>query len=205
MSEVYFCSDLHIGHKNIANFRKEMTSEQNNRYIIKSHWDSIVSKRDLVWVLGDAAFTEEAIDWIGTLSGHKRLVRGNHDDLPIQSYLRVFEEVYGLVKYKGLWLSHPPIHPDELRGKPNLHGHTHYFNMKTDIVNEDHSLTSVDDTRYLNCCVENLMKHLGRPLINLREVKHYIATGEYVEDKIVSDRRVYWHKKSEVNNETKTN
>lgn len=191
ISEVYFCSDLHIGHKNIANFRKEMTSEQNNRDVIKSHWDSIVSKRDLVWVLGDAAFTEEAIDWIGTLSGHKRLVRGNHDDLPIQSYLKVFEEVYGLVKYKGLWLSHAPIHPDELRGKPNLHGHVHYHSIKeqvTDSTGFNVVSSQFDDKRYLNCCVENLMKHLGRPLINLREVRNYIKTGEYVEDKIVLGR-----------------
>lgn len=196
MSEVWFCSDLHVGHSNIAKFRLEVSSEQNNREVIKHSWDRIVSKRDLVWVLGDAAFTEEAIDWIGTLSGKKRLIRGNHDTLPTTSYLRTFEEVYGLLKYKGLWLSHAPIHPDELRGKPNCHGHVHYYNIKSQVT--DSSGFNVvpsgeDDPRYLNCCVENLMRNLGRPLINLREIKQYFETGKFVEDIIVRSRIDNWY------------
>lgn len=179
MSEVYFCSDLHIGHVNIAKFRVEMNSEQHNRDVIKYYWDKLVTKRDVVYVLGDAAFTEEAIDWIGTLKGTKYLIRGNHDLVPTTSYLRAFKEVYGLFKYKNMWLSHTPIHPDELRGKNSLHGHTHYYNMQLD---------GKDDPRYLNCCVENLMRNLGRPLINLREVKHYFNTGEYVADKVIEIR-----------------
>lgn len=43
---VWFCSDLHIGHTNITRFRKEVTSEQHNRDIIKHFWDKLVSKRD---------------------------------------------------------------------------------------------------------------------------------------------------------------
>lgn len=195
MSEVWFCSDLHVSHKNIAKFRKEVNSESHNREVIKHHWDKIISKRDLVWCLGDSAFDEEGIDWIGTLSGKKRLVRGNHCDCPTTSYLRVFEEVYGLVKYKGMWLSHAPIHPSELRGKPQCHGHTHYFNMKKQKVSacgEIYYDQEQDDTRYLNCSVENLMRNLGRPLINLREVKHYFATGKYVVDDIVTNRIHHW-------------
>lgn len=164
MANVWFCSDLHISHKNIGNFRKEVGSEQGNRDYIKFWWDSLVTKRDLVWVLGDAAFTEEAIDWIGQLKGEKRLIRGNHDDLPITSYLRTFTEVYGIIKYKGMWLSHAPIHPDELRGKPNCHGHTHYQNMQ---------LGETDDPRYLNCCVENLSRSFGFPLISLDQVRNH--------------------------------
>jgi calcineurin-like phosphoesterase family protein len=135
MGAVYLCSDLHIGHVNIANYRKEVTSEADNRELIKSHWDKKVTKRDLVWVLGDAAFTEEAIDWIGQLNGEKRLVRGNHDILPTTSYLRTFSEVYGLFKYKKMWLSHAPVHPQELRGKVNLHGHC--VDMETEIMTPD--------------------------------------------------------------------
>lgn len=164
MSNVYFCSDLHIGHKNVANFRKEITSEAHNREVIKYFWDKQVTKRDLVWVLGDSAFDEDGIDWIGQLNGEKRLVRGNHCDMPTTSYLRTFTEVYGLVKYKGMWLSHAPIHPDELRGKVNCHGHTHYHNMQLD---------GKDDPRYLNCSVENLMRNYGSPLISLNQVRDY--------------------------------
>lgn len=163
MGAVYICSDLHIGHANIANYRKEVTSEADNRELIKSHWDKKVTKRDLVWVLGDAAFTEEAIDWIGQLNGEKRLVRGNHDDLPTTSYLRAFTEVYGLFKYKKMWLSHAPIHPQELRGRTNLHGHTYYHNISSDFGG--------DDIRYFNCSVENLMRVVGSPLISLDQLR----------------------------------
>jgi calcineurin-like phosphoesterase family protein len=158
---------LHISHKNIANFRKEVTSEAHNREVIKYFWDKQVTKRDLVWVLGDAAFDEEGIDWIGTLAGEKRLVRGNHDMCPTSSYLRTFSEVYGLVRYKGMWLSHAPVHPDELRGRPSVHGHTHYHNISMEHCEH------VDDPRYLNCSVENLMRNYGSPLISLAQVREY--------------------------------
>ncbi len=45
-----------------------------------------------------------------------------------------------LVKYKNFWLSHAPVHPGELSGKKNLHGHTHFELM--------------GDPRYINVCVE---------------------------------------------------
>lgn len=164
IANVWFCSDLHIGHKNIAKFRLETTSEQNNRDIIKESWDKLVTKRDLVWVHGDAGFDEESIDWISQLKGEKRLVRGNHDDMPTTSYLRAFTEVYGLVRYKGMWLSHAPIHPDELRGKVNCHGHCHYYNIQHQ---------GKDDPRYLNCCVENVRRLTGECLISLNQVREY--------------------------------
>ena len=53
-----------------------------------------------------------------------------------------YDEVYSLLKYKEFWLSHCPIHPDELRGKLSLHGHTHNHN--------------IDDPRYFNTSCENI-------------------------------------------------
>ncbi len=181
MANVWFISDTHISHKNIGNFRKEVGSEQGNRDYIKLWWDRLVTKRDLVWVLGDSAFDEEGIDWLAELKGEKRLVRGNHCDLPTTSYLRAFSEIYGLVKYKGMWLSHAPIHPSELRGKVNCHGHVHYYNIKELVVAGDgHTVVEsrFDDKRYLNCCVENFSRELGRPLASLDEVRNYFKTGK---------------------------
>lgn len=55
-----------------------------------------------------------------------------HDDFMVRSVLLVpgkrnvlCNKVYSLVKYKGFWLSHAPIHPEELRGCKNIHGHCH--------------------------------------------------------------------------------
>lgn len=160
MSNVWFCSDLHFGHENIHKFRKEFESERFHRDYVKLAWKCSITKRDRVFVLGDAAFTKEALEEFGKLPGEKILVRGNHDDLPTSEYSKYFSEIYGLFRYKSFWLSHAPIHPDELRGKLNLHGHVHY--------------STLPDKRYLNCCMENLVPLVGRPFISLDEVRGLI-------------------------------
>lgn len=157
---VYFCSDLHFGHKNIQKFRPFVKDEFDNRQQIIDCWSNLVTKRDDVYVLGDAAFTVESIDSFRDLPGRKYLIRGNHDQLDTSVYLKVFSEVYGLLKYKEFWLSHAPIHPDELRGKVNLHGHVHY--------------ATIPDKRYINCCVENFNEIFGRPLASLDEIRNML-------------------------------
>lgn len=159
MANVWFIGDTHIGHKNIANFRKFVSSEQDNRDQLEASWRRLVTKRDLVWVLGDSCFTQEGLDWFKSLPGEKRLVRGNHDNLPTEEYLKVFTTVEGLVRYKGYWLSHAPIHPLELRGKKCVHGHNHYHN--------------IPDDNYLNVCPENLTVLTGEWLISLNQVRAY--------------------------------
>jgi calcineurin-like phosphoesterase family protein len=98
-------------------------------------------------VLGDVIFKqgdwENTLDELSELPGDKILVRGNHDDFfSAWDLLPIFQDVHGLLKYKGHWLSHAPIHPDELRGAKNLHGHVHGNSLK--------------DNRYYNCCIENV-------------------------------------------------
>jgi calcineurin-like phosphoesterase family protein len=157
MANVWFCSDLHFGHKNIQKYRNSCVSEEDNRNQIVADWEKVVTKRDDVYVLGDACFSMDTIKTFQTLPGRKFLIRGNHDTLDTQVYLQVFKSVYGLWKYKEFWLSHAPIHPQELRGRINLHGHVHY--------------NSVPDKRYFNCCVENLLATVNRSLISLDEIR----------------------------------
>lgn len=160
MSKVLFCSDLHFGHKNIANFRTDMSDEYQNRRKICEDWEKRVTKRDTVYVLGDACFTMDALIQFSKLPGKKILIRGNHDTLPALAYLHYFDEVYGLLKYKEFWLSHAPIHPNELRNKINLHGHVHY--------------ATIPDRRYFNCCPENLYPNFGSYLISLEEIRSHL-------------------------------
>lgn len=161
MANVLFCSDLHFGHTNIGKFRNSfIASEEENRQKICEDWRKKVTKRDIVYVLGDACFTQETVGEFGGLPGKKILLRGNHDLLNTQVYLKYFDDVYGLLKYKEFWLSHAPIHPDELRSKVNLHGHVHYGTLP--------------DKRYLNCCPENLWPLVGSSLISLDEVRTYM-------------------------------
>lgn len=169
MSNVWFCSDLHFGHKNIGKFRgmpegNLEDSEFKNRKRISDDWNNLVDKRDIVYVLGDAAFTMETVGDFSKLKGTKHLVRGNHDTLDTQVYLKYFDGIYGTLKYKEFWLTHAPIHPLELRGKVNLHGHVHY--------------ATIPDPRYFNCCPENLFPLKGHYLISLDQVRNYLAKGQ---------------------------
>lgn len=174
MSNIWFCSDLHLGHKNVGKFRAPMgpewASESDNRATIVQDFISNVTKRCVVYCLGDIAFTMEAIDLMKSLPGRKILIRGNHDTCNTSAYLKAFDEVYGLIKYKGFWLSHAPIHKDELRGKKNLHGHVHYNSVRV-----GSSLGNPLDPDYFNCCPEALWPKYGRCLVSLDEVRQHFS------------------------------
>ena len=159
MAKVWFCSDLHFGHKGINKFR-DVVDEEDNRKLISNAWKANVHKDDHVYVLGDACFTMETVDEFSTLPGTKHLIRGNHDRLDTQVYLKHFKTVEGILKYKEFWLTHAPIHPLELRDKVNLHGHVHF--------------ATIPDKRYFNCCPENLWLLKGRPLISLDEIRDHL-------------------------------
>ena len=177
MANVLFCSDLHFGHVNIGKFREPLgvSSEVENRERIKEDWRKKVTKRDIVYLLGDACFTQETLVDFATLPGIKVLVRGNHDNLDTQVYMQYFDGVYGLLKYKEFWLSHAPIHPDELRGKVNLHGHVHFSSIRKPF-NPVYDTKQELDKRYFNCCPENLWPLVGSSLIALREIRECLLS-----------------------------
>lgn len=176
MSNIWFCSDLHFGHKNIQRFREGVESEEDNRLQIVRDWNRLVKKKDDVYVLGDAAFTMDTVRVFGELPGYRKfLVRGNHDCLDTSVYLKYFTQVYGLLKYKEFWLSHAPIHPDELRGKVNLHGHVHYESIRKPF-NPAHDVKQELDPRYFNCCVENVLALKGQRLISLEEIRACLSS-----------------------------
>lgn len=158
MSNVWFCSDLHLGHKNIEKFRHPLiSSNEENTSRILNDWKTHVTKHDVVFVLGDFCFDKELFDSLDLPGFRKYLIRGNHDRFQTTQYLNFFNEIEGLLKYKGLWLSHCPLHPDELRGKNNVHGHVHF--------------NTLSDKRYFNCCPENLWPKYGRCLVSINELR----------------------------------
>lgn len=145
-AKVFFISDLHLGHKRIIEFsldhRECETVDSHDEWIIKQ-WNSVVTKRDVVYILGDIAFSKDGLSKVSRLSGIKKMIFGNHDGYKISEYDAVgLKIIGGLVRYKEFWLSHAPIHPEELRGKKNIHGHVHQ--------------RSLDDDRYINVSVENV-------------------------------------------------
>jgi calcineurin-like phosphoesterase family protein len=156
MSNVFFISDLHFGHKNILKFSRQYREgnsiEEHDAWLM-SNWNKVVNRKDVVYVLGDVAFDPISLKKVAELNGIKKLIRGNHDLLDANVYLKYFTNIYGLLKYKHFWLNHAPIRPNNLRGRIQIHGHVH---EKT-----------INDPRYINVCVEAIN---GTP-ISLEEIR----------------------------------
>lgn len=146
MSKVYFISDLHFGHVNIPKFEGHnrggvTTVQEHDDWIIKQ-WNSVVTKRDLTWVLGDVAFTKQGLAKVSKLNGSKHLILGNHDQFSLELYSQYFNKIHGFMKKGKFWLSHAPVHPNQLRNKYNIQGHVHS--------------NTLEDLRYFNVSVEAL-------------------------------------------------
>lgn len=152
MSKVYFVSDLHLGHKNICAYRTQFSSQQEHDSFVLENILSCGGKRNTLWMLGDCFFSEESYDSLKEISKaymQVNWVLGNHDTDNAQGKNNVkraikedlINKIGSLFKYKGYWLSHAPIHPDELRGSRNIHGHVH-------------NKPIVGDDRYIAVCLE---------------------------------------------------
>lgn len=174
MAETYFISDLHFGHKNILKFgQRENNQPLKDIYYIEELWEhqvecinSTITKRDNLWLLGDCFFNQRVFDdYCGRINGSKRMVLGNHDHFDIFRSSKYLHNVYGFVQYKGLWLSHAPIHPDELMGKCNIHGHIH--DPYQHIITNNYDL----DKRYFNVNIDHRKSFIPTHIDEIR--KHY--------------------------------
>lgn len=161
-------ADLHLGHTNICNFRTQFSS-------VKEHDDFVVGnilgtcgKRDTLYILGDAFFTEESLDYLRLIKASVdkvHLVLGNHcsENSRRQGYIKtmlvegLIDSIHGLLKYKGCWLSHAPLHESELRGKFNVYGHSH--------------TATIDDDRYI--CVS--CEQVGYRPVNFHVIKERLS------------------------------
>jgi len=148
MSKVLFIGDLHLDHGNVHKFRKEFVSDTHHHEHVMEKVLMTVNKKDLLYLMGDSAFSRSAIELLKEIKGRVILVKGNHDYPNSRYFLDVVEEVHGITKYKRAWLTHCPIHPAELWGKFNIHGHVHQNTILTD--------TGEIDARYVNVCAENI-------------------------------------------------
>lgn len=101
MSTVFYTSDLHIGHRLVADERATRaglvlpavyrTPEETAEIVVKWHdqtlaknWDKMVSPEDTVIVVGDISAggstgCRNALAWMKERPGRKRLIAGNHD------------------------------------------------------------------------------------------------------------------------------
>jgi calcineurin-like phosphoesterase family protein len=102
--------------------------EEHDEHII-AKWNDVVSKRDVTYILGDVTMEKKSpYALLDKLNGRKHVVMGNHDRRQdVEALLKHVDSVDGMVQYKGIILTHCPIHPMELdyRFPKNIHGHIH--------------------------------------------------------------------------------
>ena len=128
MSIVRFIADLHLSHQNMATRRGFSSIEEHDEHII-AQWNSVVNKRDVTYILGDITMEKSSpYPLLDRLNGIKHIVLGNHDRR--QDTKKLFdyaESIGGMLQYKGIFLTHCPVHSDELEYGivKNIHGHIH--------------------------------------------------------------------------------
>lgn len=138
---VFIISDPHFGHRNIAIKRGFNSVEEHDEHIVEK-WNSVITKNDTVWVLGDITMEKANYAILDRLKGYKKVILGNHDrPQHIPEMLKHVNSVCGARQLKGFMLTHIPIHVTEIgRFRANIHGHVHS--------------KSIDDPRYINVCCE---------------------------------------------------
>jgi calcineurin-like phosphoesterase family protein len=143
MSRVFVISDLHLGHNNLA-LKRGFAGYLEQDQLIIDNWNSVVSKNDLVWILGDIAMSKNHYQKLNLLKGYKNVVLGNHDaSRYVKELQKYVNQICGMKSIHNHLLTHCPIHESQFfRYAKNIHGHIH-----------EHKL---NDERYINVCCEQL-------------------------------------------------
>lgn len=158
MSNTFLISDHHFSQLSIITFKRDDGSKLRDFNSIKemndhmiSAWNSVISNNDKVYYLGDLCNNAHTLDEVmPQLNGRRKiLIKGNHDTLKVSQYIKYFDDIRAYHVLDKLVLSHVPVHPESLsRYRGQIHGHTHFRNVKFP--------NGETDPRYFNVSVENL-------------------------------------------------
>ena len=139
--KIFLVADLHFNHMAMINFSETRSHFQDvdemNETIIEN-WNAVVRKKDLVYLLGDVAFSsgKKTRELIKRLNGRIILIKGNHDkQKDINKYIDLLEEVvdYKEINYEygdfhyHIIMSHYPFGSwnRSFHGSIMAHGHSH--------------------------------------------------------------------------------
>jgi len=179
--DIWVISDTHLGHQNILKFTDGATGnlvrghlfdniDQMDEYMLEK-WNSVVKPGDIVYHLGDVFMgckDRFKRQW-PKFNGSKRLIVGNHDDIPFLSSGGFFKKVqmWRMFPEFGLMFSHVPLHesnllrlkekggkwPEDTESLLNVHGHIHqnpspdgpYRNVSVEAV--DYTPVNIEELR----------------------------------------------------------
>jgi calcineurin-like phosphoesterase family protein len=171
---IWVISDTHFNHTNILRFTDRNTgnlirpgfsdvNEMNETMI--QNWNSVVQPGDKVYTLGDVFFGDR--DYFKRmwprLNGSKRLIVGNHDDIPFLASGGFFGkvEMWRVFADFNIIMSHVPLHESSLYRSKNLdspmlnvHGHIHQHKSPPG----PYKSVCVEQTNYTPVHIEELAK-----------------------------------------------
>ncbi|HMU99083.1 MAG TPA: metallophosphoesterase family protein [Chitinophagales bacterium] len=158
--KTFLIADTHFGHSNILTFKSHLKTGllregfnniNHHDEILIQNWNSVVSKNDKVYHLGDIGFRNfsSLSKILEQLNGIKVLIKGNHDNFKLSQYAQYFKDVRAYHILDKFILSHIPIHDMSLsRWKANIHGHLHELSVPDKryycVSVEQHNYTPVD-------------------------------------------------------------
>lgn len=194
MAQVYLISDTHFFHLNIAKKRGFETVEEMNDLIIKN-WNSTINKNDKIFILGDCTMEKkEHYNIFGKLNGNKTFILGNHCKEQGPNDLIKYGKVAGMLKYRGFWLTHCPIHPMELRGLKNIHGHCISKDSEILTVNGWKSYDTISKEDLIYSVDDGIVKagNINDIIIN-KNYSGYVYRGKFKSVKIdvTDEHRMY--------------
>ena len=170
--EIWFCSDLHLGHSNMYKFtnydgtkcRPWDNYEEAEEYMLQE-FNKVLKPNDTLYILGDVANrTDRASYFFNSLVPCRRiLLMGNHDNkIGFKFLSKYFNEIRGAYNLENYIMTHIPVSSGSKgRFKTNIHGHTH-----SNLITIDNN-GKIPDPWYRNVCVERT----GFKLINFSEIK----------------------------------
>lgn len=165
--DIFLISDTHFCHENIIQFcgRPFANAELMDEQLIEN-WNSVVKPGDIVYHLGDVAMGQhsrlEIPKIMSRLRGRKRLIVGNHDDIPWLASGGWFQKVlmWRVFPEYNMLLTHVPIHESSIQerivvnGGVNVHGHIHNQSSPEG----PYKCVCVEHTNYTPVHIEEILK-----------------------------------------------
>ena len=172
MSNLFFTSDLHLGHSNIITYtNRPFSSVEEMDEALVANINNTVGVNDTLYILGDVSYRARKSDILELLRNIKcrnlHLIKGNHDrDWSNDGLFKSIAD-YAEVKYDTnalpVVLFHYPIESWNRRyhGALHLHGHIHSEgndrNMRNFINGKYAYDVGVDANNYAPVCLEEIL------------------------------------------------
>lgn len=132
--KIWLIADTHLGHRSLI---RSCGRPENFSQLIGKNWEEAVDGKDLVLHLGDIAwgYNDDNLQKLLRLPGKKILIRGNHDEKTLESYMELgftfaCDEIMMTIEGVKILFTHIPRigHSADI----NIHGHQHDLHRASD-------------------------------------------------------------------------